>query len=115
MLIECASSELSLGGRREPGWRTVSLHEKVLEMHGDGLHATPAVLGLGVGIVIGVRVDVVGVGAAMRVLDELDPRDTDVVRGQVGLPGRNKRVLEAWHDLELVARRDSSRPHWLLN
>ena len=76
-------------------------------MHGDGLHAAPAVLGLGVGIVVGVRVDVVGVGAALRVLDELDAGNTDVVRGQEGLPGWDERVLEAWHDLELVAWSDS--------
>jgi hypothetical protein len=55
-------------------------------MCGDGLHAAPAVLGLGVGIIVGVRVDVVGIGASLRVLDELDAGNTDVVRGQEGLP-----------------------------
>ena len=64
-------------------------------MQGDRLHAATAVLGLGVRIVVGVRVDVVGVGATLRVLDELDPGDADVVCGQEGLPGRNERVLES--------------------
>ena len=84
-------------------------------MQGDGLHATPAVPGLGVGIVIGVRVDVVGVGAALRVLDELNAGNADVVRGQEGLPGRDERVLEARDDLELVAWGDGRTGlTWLL-
>ena len=75
-------------------------------MQGDRLHATPTVFCLGVGIVVGIRVDVVSVWAALHVRDEFDPGNTDVVRGQKGLPSRNERVLKAWHDLELVARCD---------
>src|SRR5215831_10203129 len=75
-------------------------------MQSDALHATPAVLCLGVGIVIGVRVDVVGVGPTLCVLDELDSGNTDIVRSQEGLPGRDEWVLEAWQNLELVAWRD---------
>src|SRR5215468_12399736 len=85
-------------------------------MQSDGLHATPTVLCLGVGIIIGVRVDVVGVGATLRVLDELDPGNTNIVRGQEGLPGRNEWMLEARHNLELVPRRDGRTGlTWLLD
>src|SRR5262245_13989726 len=85
-------------------------------MQSDALHATPAVLCLGVGIVIGVRVDVVGVGATLCVLDELDSSNTDIVRSQEGLPGGDERVLEAWQNLELVAWRDGRTGlAWLLD
>src|SRR5262245_5467281 len=76
-------------------------------MQGDRLHASPAVLGLGIRIVVGIRVDVIGVCAALRVRNELDSGDANVVRGQERLPGRSEGVFEAWHNLELVARRDS--------
>ena len=100
----------------EPACRAVSLDQEALEMQGDRLHTAPAVLGLGVGIVVRVRVDVVGVCATLRVGNELDARDADVVRGQEGLPGRNEGVIEAWHDLELVTRRDSRTGlTWLLD
>src|SRR5262245_35260783 len=85
-------------------------------MQGDRLHAAAAVLGLGVGIVVRVRVDVVGVCAALRVGNELDASNPDVVRGQEGLPGRNEGVIEAWHDLEPVVRRNSRTGlAWLLD
>src|SRR5215471_5211491 len=85
-------------------------------MQSDGLHATPTVLCLGVGIIIGVRVDVVGVGATLCVLDELDPGNTNIVRGQEGLPGRNEWVLETWHNLEFVAcRLGRTGLTWLLD
>src|SRR5215831_3845556 len=75
-------------------------------MQRNRLHAAPAVLGLRLGIVVGIRVDIVGIWAALLVRNELNPGDTDVVRGQERLPGRNERVLEAWEDLELVAAGD---------
>src|SRR5262249_27286193 len=85
-------------------------------MQRDRLHAAPAVLGLGLGLVVGIRVDIVGIWAALLVRNELNPGDTDVVRGQERLPGRNERVLEAWDGLEVVGAGDG-RPRlaWLLD
>src|SRR5713101_7625600 len=55
------------------------------EIAGERSHAGTAAAGFGIGVVVGVGVDVVGIDRAVGVGDELDAGDADVVGGEEGL------------------------------
>src|SRR6185437_6103251 len=75
-------------GRLEP-------RELAAEIARDRPHAGDARLALGVGVVVGVRVDVVGVELAAAVADELDAGDADAVVGEESAIALDDRVREA--------------------
>src|SRR6266446_5102599 len=78
--------------------------ELAAEIAGERVHSGPPGAGFGVGVVVRVGVDVVGVESAGAVSDELDPGDADVVGGQKRLVAARQSGVEIVDDRELRAR-----------
>src|SRR6476620_451535 len=68
------------------------------EIGGDRAHARFSCLALGVGVVVGVRVDVVGMELPAAVGDEFDARDADAVVREEAPISIDDRVREAVDD-----------------
>ena len=64
------------------GGRLARVGEQAAEIARGLAHAAPAILGFGLGVVVRIRVDVVGERAARFVDNELDAGDLDTVRGK---------------------------------
>src|SRR5512141_1202391 len=79
--------------------------ELLAEVCRDRAHAVDAGLALGIGVVIGIGVDVVRMDFAAAVGDELDPGDADVVVGKKPPVALDDRMGKALDDPEPRARR----------